>query len=99
MQLIDEVIAANPKQAPFSDTKGLVLFQQGNYQEAYKYFELANQLKPRDRNFVEHVGDALFKLGDVTQAVNLWKEAKNLGSANQSLDKKIQNKTYYAPVF
>lgn len=99
MQLIDGVIAQYPKQAAFSDTKGMILFQQGNYTEAYKFFELANQLQPRDRNFVEHVGDALFKLGDATQAVILWKEAKTLGSTNQSLDKKIQNKTYYAPVF
>lgn len=99
MKMIDEVIAQYPKQAPFSDTKGMILFQQANYTEAYKFFELANQLQPSNRNYVEHVGDVLFKLGDVPQAVVLWKEAKSLGSANQNLDKKIQNKTYYAPVY
>lgn len=99
LQMIEEVIAQYPKQAPFSDTKGLILFQQANYTEAYKFFELANQLQPNNRNYVEHVGDVLFKMGDVQQALVLWKEAKSLGSANQSLDKKIQNKTYYAPVY
>lgn len=99
MKMIDEVISQYPKQAPFSDTKGMVLFQQANYTEAYKFFELANQLQPHNRNYVEHVGDVLFKMGDVPQAVVLWKEAKSLGSTNQSLDKKIQNKTYYAPVY
>ncbi|HLP55139.1 MAG TPA: tetratricopeptide repeat protein [Fluviicola sp.] len=99
LKMIDEINSLYPKQAPFSDTKGMVLFQQGNYTEAYKFFELANQLQPHNRNYVEHVGDALFKLGDVPQAVLLWNEAKSLGSANKSLDKKIQNKTYYAPVY
>jgi len=99
LQMIEDVIAQYPKQAPFSDTKGLILFQQANYTEAYKFFELANQLQPNNRNYVEHVGDVLFKMGDVQQALVLWKEAKSLGSANQSLDKKIQNKTYYAPVY
>lgn len=98
-KLIDEVIAQYPKQAPFSDTKGVVLFAQGNYTEAFKYFELANQLQPNDRNYVEHLGDTYFKLGDSAKAVELWKQAKTLGSKNTSLDKKIQNKAYYAPVY
>jgi len=98
-KLIDEVIAEYPKQAPFSDTKGVVLFQQGNYTESFKFLELANQLQPNDRNFTEHLGDTYFKLGDVTKALELWKQAKSLGSKNQSLDKKIQSKTYYAPVY
>jgi tetratricopeptide (TPR) repeat protein len=96
---IDEVIAQYPKQAPFSDTKGMVLFMQGNYMEAFKYFELANQLEPNNRNYVEHLGDTYFKLGDSAKAVELWKQAKALGSKNTSLDKKIQNKAYYAPVY
>lgn len=98
-KLIDEVIENAPKQAPFCDTKGIVLFQQGKYTEAFTYFELANQLQPNDRNFVEHLGDALFKLGDVQQALQYWKQAKTLGSKNTMLDKKIQTKTYYAPVY
>jgi tetratricopeptide (TPR) repeat protein len=98
-ELIDEVIAQYPKQAPFSDTKGVVLFAQGNYTESFKFFELANQLQPKDRNYVEHLGDVYFKLGDAQKATDLWKEAKALGSTNTVLDKKIQNKTYYAPVY
>lgn len=99
LQLIDEVITQYPNQAPFSDTKGVVLFQQGKYPEAFRFFELANQLQPNDRNYVEHLGDAHFKMGDTQLAVDHWKKAKELGSVNKSLDKKIQNKTYYAPVY
>jgi tetratricopeptide (TPR) repeat protein len=77
----------------------MVLFMQGNYMEAFKYFELANQLEPNNRNYVEHLGDTYFKLGDSAKAVELWKQAKALGSKNTSLDKKIQNKAYYAPVY
>lgn len=98
-QLIDEVIAQYPNQAPFSDTKGVVLFQQGKYADALRFFELANQLQPNDRNYVEHLGDVHSKMGETQLAVDHWKKAKELGSTNKSLDKKIQNKTYYAPVY
>jgi tetratricopeptide (TPR) repeat protein len=97
--IIDAVIAEYPKQAPFSDSKSVVLFQQGNYTEAFKFSELANQLQPNDRNYVEHLGDIYAKMGDSAKALELWKQAKTLGSRNTVLDKKIQNKTYYAPVY
>jgi tetratricopeptide (TPR) repeat protein len=99
LTLIDEVVQQYPKQAVFADTKGVVLFAQGNYTEAFRFLELANQLEPKNKNYVEHLGDVYSKLNDTTKAVELWKEAKTLGSSNTVLDKKIQNKTYYAPVY
>jgi tetratricopeptide (TPR) repeat protein len=99
MQLISVVVKEYPKQPAFSDVMGVVLFQQEKYTDAFTYFELANQLQPNDYGILEHLGDVFFKLNDVSQALEYWKKAKSLGSKNKVLDKKIQTKTYYAPVY
>lgn len=97
--MIEEVNQLAPDQAPFIDTKGVVLFMSGDYSGAKKCFEKANELQPNEKNYVEHLGDVYFKLGDATKALELWKKAQQLGSKNKSLDKKIQTKTYVAPVY
>lgn len=97
--MIEEVNQAAPGQAPFIDTKGMVQFMSGDYEGAKKSFEQANTLQPNDKNYVEHLGDAYSKLGDNIKAVELWKKAKELGSKNKSLDKKIQSKSYVAPIY
>jgi Flp pilus assembly protein TadD len=99
LTMIEEVNQMAPNQAPFIDTKGVVLFMSGDFTEAKRYFEKANELQPNDKNYVEHLGDAYFKLGDAVKALEMWKKAQQLGSKNKSLDKKIQTKTYVAPVY
>jgi len=97
--LIDEVIAQYPNQAPFIDTKGMILFQEGKIAAAKDRFEQAHNLNKTDRNYADHVGDTWSKSGNPEKAVEYWKLAKTLGSSNKVLDKKIQTKTYYAPVY
>ena len=97
--MIEEVNQQATDQAPFIDTKGVVLFMSGDYSAAQKCFERANELQPNDKNYVEHLGDAYFKLGDALKALEMWKKAQQLGSKNKSLDKKIQSKSYVAPVY
>lgn len=98
-KLIDEVMAQFPNEAPFMDTKGVVFFQQGEYTAAKAQFESAHQIDPNNASYADHLGDAWFKLGNAAKALELWKLAKTQGSTNKSLDKKIQTKTYHAPVF
>jgi cytochrome c-type biogenesis protein CcmH/NrfG len=38
----------------------------------------------------EHLGDALYRLNRVDEAISAWKKARKLGGENQLLDKKIQ---------
>lgn len=99
MNLIEEVISLAPDQAPFLDTKGMVLFQKEKYNDAKNLFLKVNELQPNDRNYVEHLGDVYFKTGDTNKALELWKSAQQLGSKNKMLDKKIQTKNYVAPSF
>lgn len=97
--LIETVMAQYPNQAPFIDTKGMVLFSQGNYTAAKDRFALAHSMSSSDRNYAEHLGDAWAKTGNAEKALEYWKLAKSLGSTNKVLDKKIQTKSYYAPVY
>ncbi|MDF3029270.1 MAG: Tetratricopeptide 1 repeat-containing protein [Fluviicola sp.] len=98
-KLINEVLESKPGQAPYLDTKGLVLFKQGKFKEALAEFAKADELVKENKNYTEHLGDAFFKLGDTVKALELWKKALSLGSKNKSLTKKIQSKTYVDPEY
>lgn len=97
--LIKEVLQNNSNESHFLDTYAWILFQQEKYSEAKKYILQAYELKPNDKIIVEHMGDVLFKEGKINEALNFWKEAKKLGSSNQLLDKKIEQKNYYEPIY
>lgn len=99
LKLIDEVLNKTTKQAPFIDTKGYILFQKGEYENALKQFTIASELDLNNSSYLEHMGDALIKLGDSTMALECWKKALKMGSKNKSLSTKIQTKQYVAPEY
>lgn len=98
-RLINEVLESKPSQAPYLDTKGLILFKQSKFKEALAEFAKADELDKDNKNYTEHLGDAFFKLGDTAKALELWKKALTLGSKNKLLTKKIQSKTYVDPEY
>jgi tetratricopeptide (TPR) repeat protein len=98
-KLIDEVLLTAPNQGRFLDTKGWILFLKGNYSAAQDYFNQALAIAPNDKVIVEHFGDCSFKLGQKERAFEYWLKAKELKSTNLNLDKKIQNKAYYDPIY
>ncbi|MDR0801591.1 tetratricopeptide repeat protein [Fluviicola sp.] len=98
-KLINEALEIKPNEAPYHDTKGLVLFRQGKFKQSLEQFTIADELEKENKNYVEHMGDAFFKLGDTEKAQELWKKALSLGSKNKSLSKKIQSKTYVDPEY
>ena len=88
-----------PLSPQFIDTYGWVLFQKGDYDLALFQFNRAFKLKENDYMIVEHLGDVYFKIGKITEALVFWEKAKELLSDNQSLEKKIEDKRYYDPVY
>jgi tetratricopeptide (TPR) repeat protein len=98
-KLMDEVLLTAPNQGRFLDTKGWILFLKGNYSAAQDYFNQALAIAPNDKVIVEHFGDCSFKLGQKERAFEYWLKAKELKSTNLNLDKKIQNKAYYDPIY
>ena len=98
-ELIKNANLISPGQPHFVDTYGWVLFQKGEYSHAKEYFEKAIAASPSDKVIVEHMGDVFFKEGKLEKAVEYWKLAKKLGSTNKILDKKIEQKEYYEPIY
>jgi tetratricopeptide (TPR) repeat protein len=98
-QLIEQVLASYPKDPRYLDTYGLILFQQGKYQEANAQFEKALVANPKDALILEHLGDVQFHLGNKIEAVKLWENAKSLGAKNKNLDRKIEQKKYEDPLY
>lgn len=98
-ELINEALRNAGDVPHYLDTKGFVLFMKGDYLEAKGFYEKAYNLKPTDPINCEHLGDAYFMLGDKSKGLELWKKAKELGSGNKVLDKKIEKKEYYDPQY
>ncbi len=98
-KLINEVLDTESQQPNYIDTKGLILFQKGQYDEALQNFLIAYELNPNDEIINEHLGDAYFKKGNIDKAVSFWIKAKELGSRNTVLENKINSKQFYEPQY
>ena len=98
-ELIGKVLVSFPSDPRYLDTYGLILFQQGKFQEANTQFQKANIANPKDGLIVEHLGDAQYQLGNKVDAVKHWENAKKLGATNKNLDKKIEQKKYEEPIY
>jgi tetratricopeptide (TPR) repeat protein len=97
--LITEVLTEKPNDTWFLTTKAYLLFRQSNYSEALAIYMESNKMMTNDKIILDQLGDCYFFLKDKDKAVEYWNKAKTAGSSNQSLDKKIQTKTYYEPKF
>jgi tetratricopeptide (TPR) repeat protein len=97
--LVNEVMAEKPNDAWFMSTKAYLLFREANYAEALKLYEEANKSLPNDKIILDQLGDCFYFLNEKDKAIEYWKNAKAAGSSNQTIDKKIQTKTYYEPKF
>jgi tetratricopeptide (TPR) repeat protein len=98
-ELINIVIKKEGNVGQFLDTKGWILFQMGKFKDAASILEEAYHVYPSDKLIVEHLGDAYAKNGNISSALELWKRARELGSENKVLKKKIENKEYYDPIY
>ncbi len=88
-------IEIDPQNASYLDTYGWILFTMGNYSKAKEYIEKSLLLSPKNAEVVDHLGDVLYKLNDKQGAMLQWKKAKELGSDNPLLQKKINSGTWY----
>ena len=97
--LASEANTAAPNQAQFMDVMGVVYFRQGKIDKALEQFQGAYALNENDALIADHLGDAYAKMGNTDEAVKWWQKAKELGSKNRQLDKKLLDKKYYDPTY
>jgi tetratricopeptide (TPR) repeat protein len=89
------LIKNNPNNPTFLDTHAWVLYTRQKYKEAKKVIEKALSTGNANATHIEHYGDILFQLGDVTGAVEQWEKARGLNASSETLNKKIANRKIY----
>lgn len=90
-------VKAEPTNATYLDTYAWILFEQESYVLSKIYIEKAIEYGKDDisAEVYEHYGDILAMSGDIENAVEQWKKAKELGNKSKILNKKIKRKKYY----
>ena len=92
-----KTIKAEPENPTYLDTYAWILFEKGRYDEARIYIDnalLSEQKDAISAGVVEHAGDIYFMTGDADRALELWKQARDMGIRNETLDRKIDEKKY-----
>lgn len=80
--------------AIFLDTYAWVLFKLERYEDAKNKIEKAlSLLSEENGEILEHYGDILFRMGDVSKAVDIWIRAKSLDGVSSDINNKIRNKS------
>jgi Tfp pilus assembly protein PilF len=91
-----ESLEIEPESPTYMDTYAWVLFRQEKFAEAKQWIEKALQYPEAQKNpnVLEHYGDILFNLKEVTKAVEYWQMAKDKGASSVDLARKIAEKRY-----
>lgn len=75
-QLIRYAVARNPRSSAYLDSLGWVLYKKREFAGAKRWLLLALGADLGDDPVIhDHVGDALWRCGDVSQALNHWRSA------------------------
>ena len=85
-----------PNEATFMDTYGWILYKQGKYTKAKEFVQKAlDKSETVDGTLYDHMGDIYFQLKDKEKAMEYWQKAKEKGTDNPLIDKKIQEQKLY----
>ena len=86
----------DPDNGTYQDTYGWILYELKEY-ELSKEWLLKALSNGSDKSpvVVEHYGDVLYRLGEISQAIDQWKKAKELGAVSKFLNQKIQEGEIY----
>jgi tetratricopeptide (TPR) repeat protein len=80
--MVARALRAEPDNPSFLDSMGWVLYKRGKFQEAVK--DLARAAVGAEPVVLDHLGDALYRLGDHDKAAAQWKQAAaKIGEARE----------------
>lgn len=87
-----------PENPTYLDTRAWVLFRKGEYQEAKEILLHAIEIEGENidnesaSEYYHHLGDILFRLGELDAALDAWKNALKGDNDNDTIKRKIKNK-------
>jgi tetratricopeptide (TPR) repeat protein len=90
LEMVTLALKADSLNSSYLDTKGWIYYQLGMYNEAQLYIEKAITIGGENAVMLEHLGDILFKKGNESQAVEIWKKALDMDTENKSLIQKVE---------
>ena len=80
----------------YQDTYAWILYQNNEYKEAKEWIIKAlNNGAENSPVVIEHYGDILYELGDISEAVIQWEKAIKIGSESKKLHDKIERNKLY----
>lgn len=89
-EMSTKLIRLNPDNLAYLDTYAWVQYKLGFYEEAKRVLEKVVTNKEANAENFDHLGDVLYKLGDVKNAKIQWQKAKELDKTIKNIDKKIE---------
>jgi tetratricopeptide (TPR) repeat protein len=84
LALITRALEISPRDPFILDSMGWVKFRMGQYKEAVDYLQRAYERRP-EAEIAAHLGEALWKLGDQTEARKIWAEGVVQDASNKTL--------------
>jgi len=91
-----QVIKIEPNNSTYLDTYAWIFFVKGDYGLAKTFIKKAlDNDKTNSPELVDHYGDILYMTGEKEMALEQWIKAKELGKESKTLDRKIEEKTYF----
>jgi tetratricopeptide (TPR) repeat protein len=82
IDLVSRAVALEPNNGAYVDSLGWAYFQLGRYEEARGHLEKAARMVGEDAVIFEHLGDLYTAVGEVEQAVDIYRKALKLEGEN-----------------
>lgn len=97
LNLSKKTLEANFTDPNNLDTYGWILYKMGRYEEAKVYLEKAVAVAGENVSVVvlEHYADVEFRLGNIDNAMKIWKALDKAGEGSKFLKQKIKEKRIY----
>ena len=91
LKMIEIAMNSDSSNSSYLDTYGWIFFKLEEYDKAYYYIKKAIDIGGDDNSvLLEHLGDVLFMQWKKDEALEMWKEAFELDSSNETLKQKIE---------
>jgi tetratricopeptide (TPR) repeat protein len=84
LALITRALEISPQDPFILDSMGWVKFRMGQYKEAVEYLQRAYEKRP-EAEIAAHLGEALWKMGQQSEARKVWQEGIAKESSNATL--------------
>lgn len=84
LQMIEKALKQEPSNVSYMDTKGWILYKQGNYSDAETWLRKAMAKEPNDPEILGHLMEALLKTGQTEEAAQIREKIKTITGKTDS---------------